>query len=316
MSYIKYCPACQHSKFKDHIRTTAQMHPSSEVFQFQQCKNCDLVFLNPKVPQEDLKNYYNSYYLPYRGAAAWGKFKPQVAASQDKLDKKRAAWVGDYQGIDSQSVLLDIGCGKPTFLQACAQKYQCKCIGLDFTNEGWKDNAEDFKNLNLLVGEVKDLSVDLQPDMITMWHYLEHDYDPVQTLQHLKKISKRNTRLLIEVPNFESESRKKYGEYWAGYHSPRHTFLFSPDNLKRLLAHTGWTVETSQSFGTLDPYVLYWMSEMERKKINWEKNMESEFFNYVLGMIRFIPKRWQEKSRSLGIMTLVAKISDNNDHES
>jgi methyltransferase family protein len=310
MITLTHCPACLSTHFNDLIQTPAQMHPSKEIFQFQQCKQCSLVFLNPRVPLDNLKEYYTDFYLPYRGSSAWGKYKNQVESSQRKLDKKRANWIGKLQNINPKTVVLDIGCGKPTFLKACQKKYNCKTIGLDFTDEGWKENPTDYKGIELLIGEVKNLPQDIRPDIITMWHYLEHDYDPVQTLTLLKNISHQNTKLLIEVPNYDSESRKKFGMHWAGYHTPRHTFLFSPGNLKLLLKQSGWETHTINTYGTLDPYVLYWMSEMEQKNIAWDKDMESEFFNYVLGMIRFLPKRWTTKKRSLGIMTALGSFSE------
>jgi 2-polyprenyl-3-methyl-5-hydroxy-6-metoxy-1,4-benzoquinol methylase len=284
------------------------MHPSEEVFTFQQCDGCQLVFLNPRVSLEKLKNYYTDFYLPYRGAAAWGKYENRVEASQQALDKKRASWVGQYYDVTKDTVLLDVGCGKPTFLKSCLQQYNCKTIGIDFTDEGWKGQAESYRGVELRVGEVDILTKEIQPNVITMWHYLEHDYDPLSTLKKLRDIAQPDTKLLIEVPNYDSESRKKYGAHWAGYHTPRHTFLFSPDNLSLLLKRAGWQTKKINTFGTLDPYVLYWMSEMEQKNIAWDKNMESEFFNYVLGLVAFLPKRINEKQKSLGIMTAIATL--------
>jgi hypothetical protein len=153
---------------------------------------------------------------------------------------------------------------------------------------------------------VKDLPADLRPDIITMWHYLEHDYDPVETLKRLKSIAHSQTTLIIEVPNYDSESRKKFGEHWAGFHTPRHTFLFTPETISLALRQSGWKVKNINTFGTLDPYVLYWMSKMEQKEIDWSKSMDSEFFDYVMGMIKFLPKRIRGSKRSLGIMTSVA----------
>jgi hypothetical protein len=49
------------------------------------------------------------------------------------------------------------------------------------------------------------------------------------------------------------------------------------------------------------------MSEMEQKGIAWDKNMETEFINFTKGMISFLPKKWSEKKRSLGVLTAVAK---------
>jgi 2-polyprenyl-3-methyl-5-hydroxy-6-metoxy-1,4-benzoquinol methylase len=284
------------------------MHPSEEHFTFQQCDDCSLVFLNPRVPLEKLKNYYTDFYLPYRGAAAWGKYKNRVEASQQALDKKRASWVGQFYDVTKDTVILDVGCGKPTFLKSCFQEYHCKTIGIDFTDEGWKGQAEAYEGVELRVGEVEQLTKEIQPNVITMWHYLEHDYDPLSTLKKLRDIAQPDTKLLIEVPNYDSESRRKYGAHWAGYHTPRHTFLFSPNNLNRLLERAGWQTKKINTYGTLDPYVLYWMSEMEQKNIAWDKNMGSEFFNYVRGLIAFLPKRINGKQRSLGIMTAIAGL--------
>ena len=56
----------------------------------------------------------------------------------------------------------------------------------------------------------------------------------------------------------------------------------------------------------MNPYLLYWMSAMEQEGIKWDKNLEDEFWEFVLGMILFIPKKWMEKRSSLGIMTVTA----------
>jgi 2-polyprenyl-3-methyl-5-hydroxy-6-metoxy-1,4-benzoquinol methylase len=204
------------------------------------------------------------------------------------------------------TLVLDVGCGLPSFLQACHSELHCKTMGIDFSNEGWKDEPQRYAEIDLQVAEIKDLSEDLRPDVITMWHYLEHDYTPLKNLSHLKSISKPSTTLIIEIPNFESESRKQYGKYWAGWHTPRHTSLFSPSNVELLLNKSGWKVTKLLDYGTMDPYLLYWMSKMEKKQINWSKNMENEFWRFVLGMISFMPKKWSEKRSSLGIMTVVA----------
>jgi 2-polyprenyl-3-methyl-5-hydroxy-6-metoxy-1,4-benzoquinol methylase len=204
-------------------------------------------------------------------------------------------------------LILDVGCGQPTFLEACAKKYNCRSLGIDFSDHGWKTEKERFQSLQLEVGEVKDLDKNLHPDVITMWHYLEHDYDPVANLSALRALSKNDTKLVIEVPNFDSVSRKKYGDKWAGYHTPRHTFLFSPSNIRLLLKNTGWEVLETDIKGTLDPYNLFWMSEMEQNGIDWTKNMETEFWGYVRGMVGFQVKNAFSAQKSLGIMTISAK---------
>jgi hypothetical protein len=230
-----------------------------------------------------------------------------VAGSQSNLDKKRTQLIEQFYSISAKSLILDVGCGKPTFLQKCVEKFNCQGIGIDFSEEGWQVKNGDFSRLDLRVAEVKDLPTEISPDVITMWHYLEHDYTPLENLKTLRERSHSETTLIIEVPNFDSESRKKFGKYWAGWHTPRHTSLFTPQSMETLLQNAGWQPVKLLSYGTLDPYLLYWMSRMELKSIAWDKNMETEFVDFVKGMIAFWPKKWQQKRRSLGVMTAIAR---------
>ena len=306
MQHLQNCPICNASSIVSFIKTTAQMHSSKELFNFDQCANCQLVFLNPRVNLDNLKNYYTSHYLPYRGSEAWGKYSKLVEGSQKKLDLKRVKRVKEVCSISPKSLILDVGCGNPSFLKACQQELNCKTLGIDFSDEGWKEQSTLFKGLDLQVAEIKDLSLNLKPDIITMWHYLEHDYTPLENLTYLKSIAKPSTTLIIEIPNFDSISRKKYNENWSGWHTPRHTSLFSPDNIKLLLDKSGWNVSQLLTYGTLNPYLLFWMSEMEQKGIQWTKNMENEFWDFVIGMLKFMPTKWNEKKLSLGVMTVIA----------
>ncbi len=306
MLKLTNCPICDTFSSNFFIETPAQMHSNKELFNFDQCSNCNLVFLNPRVPLDQLQNYYTSYYLPYRGAKAWGKFQKLVEWSQKKLDSKRFKRIKKTNILSEKSLILDIGCGNPTFLKTCQMKLNCQTMGIDFSDEGWKNQSNNFNGITLQVAEVRDLPSNLEPDIITMWHYLEHDYTPLENLKSLKTISKKSTKLIIEIPNFDSESRKKYGKNWSGWHTPRHISLFSPKNIELLLKKSGWEVSKIMTYGTMDPYLLYWMSEMEQKGIQWDKSMENEFMQLMIGQVNFLPKRWKEKKSSLGIMTVIA----------
>ena len=102
-----------------------------------------------------------------------------------------------------------------------------------------------YTNLSLRTGEIKDLTDETAMDVITMWHYLEHDYNPQKHLKQLLKVAHSNTKLIVEVPNFDSYTRRKFGKFWSGYHTPRHTALYSPNNIALLLENSGWSVSSS-----------------------------------------------------------------------
>jgi ubiquinone/menaquinone biosynthesis C-methylase UbiE len=307
MNKLNECPICGDDKLNSFISTNVQMHARGEEFNFDQCENCSLVMLNPRVDIEKIDTYYTHNYLPYRGASAWGRYQSMVENSQNKLDEKRVGLLTKYKTLNEKTTVLDIGCGKPSFLAKCSEKYKTKCIGIDFSDKGWKESSKDFGSIDLLVTDVNNLKLDKSPDIITMWHYLEHDYSPKETLEKLKSIISPKGLVFIEVPNFESESRKEFGDNWAGYHTPRHTFLFSPKTIKQLLKDTGFSIVDIKINGTLDPYNLYWMSKMEKKNIDWSKSMESEFWGYVRGMLLFRVKQLFNRNKSFGVMTIIAQ---------
>jgi hypothetical protein len=118
-----------------------------------------------------------------------------------------------------------------------------------------------FQRIDLQVAEIKDQKSSLQPDVITMWHYLEHDYTPLENLTYLKSIAKPSTTLVIEIPNFDSMSVDENTVRPLAYTSS-YFIIFSK---YRAATQKGWKVSEINTYGTMDPYLLYWMSEMEQK---------------------------------------------------
>jgi ubiquinone/menaquinone biosynthesis C-methylase UbiE len=308
MEFLVECLACNSTNFAHFGQTSAMMHPRSpSLYNFDQCHDCGLVFLNPRIPESELGQFYTADYLPYRVDKAWGKYASIVKKDQQNKDEARVARLKKHHKLTDQSTVLDIGCGKPTFLACLRKKTKAHLLGLDFNNEGWKNDGDRFKDIDLRTGEIADLSIDKPADVITMWHYLEHDYDPQNHLRQLLEFSQAQTLLIVEVPNFESYTRRKFGQYWSGFHTPRHTAIYSPKNIALLLKNGGWQVEEVFTYGTLDPYTLYWMSRMEQKGIDWSASMESRFIGYAAGMVLNAPLYMMHKYLSLGFMTVIAR---------
>ena len=303
---LEKCIVCDSKEINFLCSTRAMMHVSNKKFNFFICKICNLVFLNPRLSYQELKKYYTDNYLPYRGPSSWGKYEKFAHISQKRLDVRRVKILKQHSTLKSGSVILDIGCGKPTFLETCGNFFKSSLIGIDFSDNGWKNEQKKYQNLNLIVGQIQDLPENLNPDAISLWHYLEHDYCPNTTLRKLASISNSKTKLFVEVPNYDSSSRRKYNENWGGFHTPRHTFLFSPNNLQIILKKNGWSIDSLDLKGSLNPYVLTWMSEMEIKGLDWRNNLENEFTKFLFNMIKY-KLRQLFKTESEGVMTIVAR---------
>ena len=308
MDYLTKCLACNSSNFAAFEQTIAMMHQNSPTkYNFDRCKDCGLVFLNPRMDETELGQFYTASYLPYRVEEAWGKYASFVKKDQEQIDKARVQRLIKHSRLSAQSRILDIGCGKPTFLSSLRKSTEANLIGLDFSDEGWKNDTDSYRNIDLRTGEIADLSNEKTMDIITMWHYLEHDYQPQQHLKQLLNYSHADTRLIIEVPNFNSYTRKKFGKHWSGYHTPRHTALYSPKNIELMLKNSGWKVDEILTYGTLNPYTLHWMSRMEQKRIDWSTSMEPRFIGYVIGMVLNAPIYLLQKYFSMGFMTIIAR---------
>ena len=308
MDYLTKCLACNSSNFAAFEQTIAMMHQNSPTkYNFDRCKDCGLVFLNPRMDETELGQFYTASYLPYRVEEAWGKYASFVKKDQEQIDKARVQRLIKHSRLSAQSRILDIGCGKPTFLSSLRKSTEANLIGLDFSDEGWKNDSDSYRNIDLRTGEIADLSNEKPMDIITMWHYLEHDYQPQQHLKQLLNYSHADTRLIVEVPNFNSYTRKKFGKHWSGYHTPRHTALYSPKNIELMLKNSGWKVDEILTYGTLNPYTLHWMSRMEQKRIDWSTSMEPRFIGYVIGMVLNAPIYLLQKYISMGFMTIIAR---------
>lgn len=308
MEYLTECLACNSTNFEAFEQTIAMMHQNLPAkYNFDRCNDCGLVFLNPRVDETELRQFYTASYLPYRVEEAWGKYASFVKQDQRQIDKARVQRLIKHNNLSMQSRILDIGCGKPTFLASLRNSTQANLIGLDFSDEGWKNECNSYHNIDLRTGEIADLGNEKPMDIITMWHYLEHDYQPQQHLKQLLNYSHEHTCLIVEVPNFNSYTRNKFGKHWSGYHTPRHTALYSPKNIELMLKNSGWQVDQILTYGTLNPYTLHWMSRMEQKGINWSASMESKFIGYVFGMVLNAPLYLLQKYFSMGFMTIIAR---------
>jgi 2-polyprenyl-3-methyl-5-hydroxy-6-metoxy-1,4-benzoquinol methylase len=308
MEYLTECLACNSTNFEAFEQTNSMMHQNlPATYNFDKCNNCGLVFLNPRVDETALGQFYTASYLPYKIEEAWGKYAAFVKKDQQQIDNARVHRLFKRCKLSTQSRILDIGCGKPTFLASLRDKIKANLIGLDFSNEGWKNDRDLYHDIDLRSGEIADLDNEKPMDIITMWHYLEHDYQPQQHLKQLLNYSHAQTRLIVEVPNFDSYTRKKFGKHWSGYHTPRHTALYSPKNMELMLKNSGWQVEQILTYGTLNPYTLHWMSRMEQKGIDWSASMESRFIGYVIGMVLNAPIYLLQKYFSMGFMTIIAR---------
>ncbi|MEP7176182.1 MAG: class I SAM-dependent methyltransferase [Gemmatimonadales bacterium] len=293
------------------VRSAAQMSSRGGVFTFVRCRRCGLVYLNPRVPEEEIGAWYGPDYLPHRGEAAWGRYAAFAAEGQRRTDRARVRWTVRYAAPSRTSVVLDVGCGRPTYLEALHRRTGARGVGLDFSDAGWRNDPERWEaaGLELHHGRLEEAGLQRRFDAITMWHALEHDYRPLDTLRRLRDLANDGATLLVEVPNHEALTRRLHGSAWAGYHTPRHTAVFTPRTLGAVLERAGWRLVRQHAHGTLDPYVLWWLGRQERAGRPLDGELGSRFPSFMAGKLLTMPVALAQRWVSLGVQFAVARAT-------
>ena len=91
-------------------------------------------------------------------------------------------------------------------------------------------------------------------------HVVEHIADPLDFLKLVFKLLKKGGTIYVEVPNYESFSRKYSQQYWYAWETPRHLLMFSPKTISGLFEKAGFKnisekeVASKLNSGTVETY--------------------------------------------------------------
>jgi 2-polyprenyl-3-methyl-5-hydroxy-6-metoxy-1,4-benzoquinol methylase len=292
--------------------SAAQMSSRAEVFTFVRCRRCGLIYLSPRVSEASIGEWYGADYLPHRGDAAWGRYARFAAEGQRRTDRARVRWTVRSAPLGPSSRVLDVGCGRPTFLEALHRRTGAAGVGVDSSDAGWRHDPARWRaaGLELQRGRLEDVGPEGRFDAITMWHALEHDYRPLETLRRLRAVAAHAAALIVEVPNYAALTRRLHGPAWAGFHTPRHTTVYTPRTLAAILERAGWRVVRQRVHGTMDPYVLWWLGRQERAGRPLDGDLERRFPAFIAGKVLTLPVALVQRWISLGVQLAVARAVD------
>jgi SAM-dependent methyltransferase len=276
-------------------------------FQFVTCNDCGLKYQHPRIPVENIKAYYDDEYLSHRKRANWGPLTKLYQWGMDKHDRDKDALVSRYVSLGPDSQVLDVGCAVGTFLAKIRAVHGSKVTGVDFkdvSTSPWMKDVEFHCGLfdDQPVGEDRF-------DLLTMWHFLEHEYDPMRALAKAKKALKSDGRLVMEVPRLDSVSFDLFGERWPGLQAPQHTILFDKDSLLRTVEKAGFEVVEHLSYGAFPPY-FYLFAGAAFKLLNGggiNQHLSKLIYPYFLGHAALAPILAFEKKLNLAMQTVVCR---------
>lgn len=252
MMTITNCPVCNSENLQKDI-TCKDFLVSGEDFNLSVCMICQFKFTNPRPLDSELGKYYKSEKYISHTNTKQGIVSRLYHLVRNYTLKKKVKLVSRYV---SRGTLLDYGCGTGMFLNA-ARGAGFTCYGIE-PDDGARNMASQM-DLNV-VADKSQLPSDVEFDLITMWHVLEHVSDLNATIELLRSRLKKEGTLIIAVPNYRSFDAEHYGPHWAAYDVPRHLYHFDKTSIRNLLANHSFQLLTTLPM-IFDSYYVSMLSE-------------------------------------------------------
>jgi SAM-dependent methyltransferase len=244
------CLVCGSEQFATIFRGSDRLyHTTEREFSVVRCAKCGLLRLDPLPSPEELRTYYPDSY--------W--FAPDQSAASRLEELYRRIVLRDHVNFVERALrsskasgpLLDVGCGGGLFLGLMRQR-GFRVLGLDFSREAaaiaWRRQQAPavcamLENAPFPAGSVAG---------VTMFHVLEHLYDPRAYLSASRDLLAPDGRLVVQVPNAASWQSRLLGRRWNGMDVPRHLFDYRASDLEKLMAQCGLEVVRRKYFSLRD----------------------------------------------------------------
>ena len=244
------CPLCGSGSAALLFQASDRLyHTTTRDFSVVRCGGCGLVRLDPQPAPGELRRYYPEDY--------W--FVPDHAAASRLEEAYRRLVLRDHVRFVTRALahgaapgpLLDVGCGGGLFLGMMRQR-GFRVVGLDFSREA-AAIALERQQVPAVCGMLEHAPLAHAAfAAITMFHVLEHLYDPRLYLAAAHDLLHRDGRLVVQVPNAACWQFRLLGRAWNGVDVPRHLFDFRDRDLERLLGDCGFSVVRRKYFSLRD----------------------------------------------------------------
>lgn len=219
------------------LRDLLQRKPGE--FGLVRCVSCSLLFLSPRPTRETIGFYYEGVYE----TPAAERMQTGILAGLGNRRRLAALLARRAPGRGERH--LDVGCGYGDFALRLARRTGARVLAIDF-------GAAQIESVRRRA-EAEGLPVETRQGTLlaealparafhgaSMLHYLEHTYDPIAELRHVREALSDGAAIVVEVPSARALGLAITGPYWAAHIAPQHLVLWSHDTLRRALETAGF----------------------------------------------------------------------------
>ena len=136
----------------------------------------------------------------------------------------------------TDDAILDVGCGSGQLLWTLRD--------LGFRNLRGVDPylSEEISRDGMLITRQSIEELETPFDLIMFHHSFEHLRDPVESLQHARRIISAEGHVLIRMPTTSSWAWTRFGSHWVQLDAPRHTFIQSLKSMDIIAGQAGFDI--------------------------------------------------------------------------
>lgn len=227
----------------------------AQIHRIVKCKKCELIYANPQT--DNVTGVENNY----------------AVSSEDTLDElshfnkenhpylhKQYLQLKDYASIldhidhEERGLLLEVGSYAGVFLNEAKQRgwqvlgieplelpalYSEKEFGIRVIRQYFEESDIPNESVSVIVSN----------------HVIEHVPDPKQFVKHAHDLLRKNGKLILETPTYDSLSFKILGHRERSVRCEGHIYFFTEKTLRKLVEDNGFTVIDYEKVGrtlTLD----------------------------------------------------------------
>ncbi len=269
------------------------------------CSRCALVYQNPRIPAAAIADWYDDEYIAHRKKSDFGPLTPLYRWAMDRHDRRKLRLVERYVRLDRSAAVLDLGCGAGTYLAMVKARTGAQVVGVDFKD---LSHLPAMASVEFHCGTPRMQRFGGRSfDLITMWHFLEHDYEPRATLARAREWLAPQGRMVIEVPRLDGATFRLYGDRWPGLQAPQHTMLFTRETLTSMVARAGLEIVDWLPWGAFPAYFYLFAGAAFKLLKGRGLNLDRAIYPYFLGELLCAPLLAFEKRLNLAMQTIVVR---------
>ncbi|MEL7657387.1 MAG: class I SAM-dependent methyltransferase [Bacillota bacterium] len=271
------CPVCGSLKSRGvwaiedfQFFSDSTIYPKRIDVKVHQCEKCFGLYMNPCFSSLGFQILFEEAACSYGSSP--GRAKEQID------------WLNDHGLLQAGLTILDIGCYEGDFLRQLPSTMNRVGIDIDSVAIERGKQKDSSKQVTLICSDFENVEIADRPDVIVMFHVLEHLPNPGRVLKKLKQISHGNTRLVIEVPIFEKAQTNDIN----GFFSVQHLTHFSKISLKNCLQRFGWEIVKEQMCEGYNGYRVLLKPTEENLVIEINKADKLSLYEYLISWYKAV----------------------------